>query len=127
MAALNRWVFRVSDGQLMMGPVLDPSIYLTDQVNFALVDLPDSQPHPSPRLNRAVDSTTLRAATAQEQADYDLVLLDFAVKTAVDNERLISAVVWTIIDTYSAPATVAKYQNARTKIINAYKARPWQA
>ena len=43
----------------------------------------------------------------------------------IDEERLISAVVWTVIDTYSAPATVAKYLNARTKIISAYKLRPW--
>jgi hypothetical protein len=53
--------------------------------------------------------------------------LDAAVKASVDAERLISAVVWTIIDTFAAPATVAKYQAARTKIINAYKLRPWQA
>lgn len=52
--------------------------------------------------------------------------LDAAILRAVDGERLISAVVWTVIDTYSAPATVQKYQNARTKIIAAYKARPWQ-
>lgn len=51
--------------------------------------------------------------------------LDIEVKVAVDNQRLISAVVWTIIDTYSAPATITKYQAARTKIINAYKSRPW--
>ena len=59
---------------------------------------------------------------AHEQAE-----LDEAVKASVDGERLISAVVWAIIDTYSAPATVTKYQAARTKIIAAYKARPWQA
>ena len=57
---------------------------------------------------------------AHEEAE-----LDAAVKAAVDSERLISAVVWTIIDTYSAPATVTKYQAARTKIINVFKARPW--
>lgn len=52
--------------------------------------------------------------------------LDVAVKAALDTERLISAVVWTVIDTYSAPATVAKYQAARTKIIAAYKSTPWK-
>lgn len=59
---------------------------------------------------------------AHEEAE-----LDAAVKASVDSERLISSVVWTIIDTYSAPATVTKYQAARTKIIAAYKARPWKA
>ena len=53
--------------------------------------------------------------------------LDAAVRASVDGERLISAVVWTIIDTFAAPATPAKYQAARTKIITAYKARPWLA
>jgi len=51
--------------------------------------------------------------------------LDSEVKQALDAERLISAVVWAIIDTYSAPASKAKYGTARQKIIDAYKARPW--
>jgi hypothetical protein len=109
----------------MMGDYLDPSVYLTDQVNYTLVDLPDTDPRPSPRLHRAASATAVRAATTQEQADYDQIALDAAVRQSVDAERLISAVIWAIIDTYSAPATVAKYQAARTKIINAYKARPW--
>ena len=58
---------------------------------------------------------------AHVQAD-----LDEQVKRTLDTERLISAVVWTVIDTYSAPATVTKYQAARTKIIAAYKAQPWK-
>jgi hypothetical protein len=52
--------------------------------------------------------------------------LDDQVKAAVDQERLTSAIVWCIIDTYSPPATVTKYQAARTKIINAYKLTPWK-
>lgn len=51
--------------------------------------------------------------------------LDAQVKTALDNERLISALVWTIIDTYSPPATIAKYTAARTKIISSYHLQPW--
>ena len=125
MAAGNRWVYRVADGLLMMGPWLDPSLYLSDQVNYALVDLLDSQPHPHPRSHRAASATAVRAATAQEQIDYDFLALEGAVKLLVDNERLTSAIVWTIIDTYSAPATVTKYQAARTKIIAAYKGTPW--
>ncbi len=56
----------------------------------------------------------------------DTADLDTAVKAALDSERLYSAIVWTIIDTYSAPATKAKYDSARTKIIAAYKAQPWK-
>lgn len=48
------------------------------------------------------------------------------VEHALDTQRLASAIVWTVIDTYSAPATKAKYQAARTKVITAYKDRPWQ-
>jgi len=51
--------------------------------------------------------------------------LDAGVMSYMDAERMFSALVWAIIDTYSAPATPTKYQNARTKIINAYKTRPW--
>lgn len=82
------------------------------------------------------------AATAQQRIDGDALaltydpltdtvyrdeVLDAEVKRAVDDERLISAVVWTVIDTYSAPATPTKYNAARTKILTAYKNRPWLA
>ena len=53
--------------------------------------------------------------------------LDAEVLTALDAQRLISAVVWAVIDTYSNPATRAKYLAARTKIVNAFKAEPWKA
>ena len=52
--------------------------------------------------------------------------LNAAVTDALDNQRLISAVVWTIIDQLAAPATITKYNAARTKIIAAYKAQPWK-
>ena len=51
--------------------------------------------------------------------------LDAQVTTLMDNERVFAALVWAIIDTYSAPATRAKFQAARTKIVAAYKSRPW--
>jgi hypothetical protein len=53
--------------------------------------------------------------------------LDAAVKIALDQERLASAIVWVIIDTVAGPATPAKYAAARTKIITAYRDRPWKA
>lgn len=52
--------------------------------------------------------------------------LDAQITQQLDDERLISAVVWTIIDTYSAPATIAKYTNARAKIVAVYKSQPWK-
>lgn len=56
----------------------------------------------------------------------DVADRDAAIKQALDTDRLISAVVWCIIDTFAAPATGAKYQAARTKIIAAYQAQPWK-
>lgn len=60
---------------------------------------------------------------AHEQAE-----LDDAVKASVDQERVISALLWTILDTYAEfkPATIAKYNAARTKIITVYKTQPWK-
>ena len=34
--SMNRWVYRVSDGQFCFGAGPDPAIYLTDQVNYGL-------------------------------------------------------------------------------------------
>lgn len=52
--------------------------------------------------------------------------LDAAVKATLDDERLISAIVWAMTDALAAPATIAKYQTARTKIVSAYKTQPWK-
>lgn len=51
--------------------------------------------------------------------------LDAQCRQALDGERLISAVLWCVIDTFAGPATRAKYLAARTKILDAYKTRPW--
>ena len=52
--------------------------------------------------------------------------LSAAAGATMDSGRSFAAVVWAIIDTYSPPATVAKFQAARTKIINAYVSQPWK-
>lgn len=52
--------------------------------------------------------------------------LDAAIKALVDTDRLTSSVVWAMIEALAPPATVAKYQAARAKIISAYKAQPWK-
>lgn len=57
---------------------------------------------------------------------YEQAELDAAVAGHLDTERIFSALVWAILDTYSSPATVTKYNSARTKIVNAYKAQPWK-
>ena len=76
---------------------------------------------------QALAQATIDAFNPDDQAAIDADL-DEQVKLAVDQERLISAVVWTILDTYAEfkPATIAKYTAARTKIIAAYKLTPWK-
>lgn len=78
-----------------------------------------------PTAQQSCAQATIDTFDPNAQAVIDAEL-DAEVKQAIDTERLMSAIVWTIIDTYSAPATQAKYNAARTKIITAYKAQPWK-
>jgi hypothetical protein len=111
----------------MVGTAGDPAQIYVQPSAYTEVDVPGNQA-PDPRLERydGMSPTKRRAATTQEIAAYDDTQLDAAITTVLDTQRLISAVVWAILDTYSAPATPAKYQAARTKIINAYKLTPWK-
>ena len=65
----------------------------------------------------------------QAVADYhtvkDDVRRDAAVRARLNDDRLISSVVWAVIESVNPPATRAKYDAVRSKIIDAYKARPW--
>lgn len=126
---MARWVARNSDGMWMMRDAGDPALILTQPASYTEHDVPGTQP-PDPRLTRAdgTSPTKTRAATAPEMAAYDAAVLDTEVIKAVDQERLISAVVWTILDTYAEfkPATIPKYQNARSKIVTVYKSQPWK-
>ena len=56
---------------------------------------------------------------------HDSAELNLAVSGHLAQERIFSAIVWAILDTYSAPATVTKYNAAKTKIVAAFKNRPW--
>lgn len=67
-------------------------------------------------LIASFDPTDQTIALADQDAD---------VKRAIDDERLIAAVVWTVIDQLAPPATIAKFNAARTKIIAVYKTHPW--
>lgn len=77
---------------------------------------PDAlQPAAQPIID-AFDPNAPAHETAEREAE---------VVVHLDQERIFSAIVWAILDTYSAPATVTKYAAARNKIIQAYKGRPW--
>lgn len=115
MSALNRWVYRVSDGQILMGYGFDPSLYLTDQVAYALVDLPDTQPPPDPRTQRAAGPTTLRVATAPEIAAYDATVRTARFQGAADDKdrlAMIALVVRAKNETAWAGMTAAQKKTA---------------
>ncbi len=81
---------------------------------------------PSATAQQKSDGAALVATFNPTDPGFAAADLDAEVTRALDQERLISAVVWTILDTYSPPATVAKYNAARTKIVSNYKATPWK-
>lgn len=78
-----------------------------------------------PSTFQAAAQPTIDAFDINDPA-HDIADLNAQVTAALDTERLQSAIVWTLIDTYSPPATKAKYANARTQIITAYTAQPWK-
>lgn len=85
---------------------------------------PSDAPGPTAQESAAIMAAILAFDPndlAQALAD-----LDTEVRQALDSERLISAVVWTILDQIAPPATPAKYAAARGKIIAAYKLQPWK-
>ena len=47
------------------------------------------------------------------------------VTKALDEDRLVSAVIWTLIDHYDTPVTADKYTTLRAEIIEAYQTPPW--
>lgn len=77
---------------------------------------------------QVVDANAFIQAFNPNDPALEAAELDDQVKAILDNERLISAVVWTILDTYSEfkPANLAKYQAARSKVVTFYKSQPWK-
>ena len=122
----TRWVARVSDGLWVLQGSDDPSKANTDPKHYIYVDVPGSTPDPRLERYSAGSPTKRRPATPAEIAAFDVSKLESTVVGNLDNERIFSAIVWTVIDTYSAPATSQKFAAARTKIIAAYKTQPWK-
>jgi hypothetical protein len=118
---MPQWVIRSSDGVFLRDKSGEGLV--TGEIVMDVVGAPDAR---TERYD-ATSPTGRRAATAPEIAAYDDAVLDSDARVRMDVERVFSALVWAILDTYSAPATVAKYQAARTKIIAAFKAQPWKS
>lgn len=119
----NQWIYEKATGKWMMLFRL-PAVFLTDAVNYGIVDLGNTPP-PDPIFERFDATNGRRAATPAEVIESQNDQLGVSIASTMDVDRLTSAIVWTIIDTFAAPATVGKYLVARAKIIAAFKARPW--
>jgi len=83
-----------------------------------LDDATDGQQATAATLIAEFDADVEREATEAEQ--------HLAIVTkALDEDRLVSAVVWTLIDHYDTPVTADKYTTLRAEIIEAYQTPPW--
>lgn len=122
----TRWVARVSDGQWVLYGIDDASKANTDPKNYIYVDVPGATPDPRLERHSPTSPTKRRPATTSEIASFDAARLESAVIAALDDERMYGAIVWAVLDTYSAPVTKQKFAAARTKIIAAYKTQPWK-
>ena len=109
-------IVRISTGEFV------PGGGIPDGVVLKLVTVANN---PNERTQKWSDALGVVEKTAQEIADYDAAQADESAALAFDPLRLQNAIVWAILDTYSAPATVTKFTAARTKILAAYKAKPW--
>lgn len=90
---MNRWVYRIADGQLCMGDGPDPAAHLKDRINYRLIDLPDTDPWPDPRTQRVVDATrSLRPATDAELAEYDAVVRGAQARARIKGDPVITAI-----------------------------------
>lgn len=88
---MTNWVYRVSDGQLILG-VYDPAIINTAPTGYAMVSISDDIV-PDPRAQRVASPTSLRAATAIEQAAYDSAVLDAKASQDFDADLRMQAVI----------------------------------
>ena len=68
--SINKWVYRVADGQFCFGNGPDPAIYLSDSVNYGLADVGDDKPMPDVRTQKWSGSAVVEK-TAAELAAYD--------------------------------------------------------
>jgi hypothetical protein len=126
------WIARNSDGAWMVRGFGDPSLIHSQPASYTEVEVPGDVV-PDPRLERydAARPSKRRAATALEIAAFDDASLTAEVLIIVDQQRLISAVVWVILRQMFPSDTVTqtrtKYTNAaRPQIIDAYRTQPWK-
>lgn len=123
----TKWVVRVADGAWVLQGNDDPSKANSDPTNYIYVDVPGVAV-PDPRLERydAMAPSKRREATSIEIAAFDAdrhgreiaaLLLDSALPEG--------ALVWALIEAFDPPATIAKFDAMRDRIITAAQGRQW--
>lgn len=115
----NSWVYRVADGQLMMGRLHDAGVYPADSVNYALVTLEDSVPQPSPRLHRAASASAVRDATSAEMTTYDQEVADKQADASYKDKDVLAMVAVILEKTDTAFNTTDTNATQRTKVVAA--------
>ena len=122
----HRWAVTAATGELLFGgpAPYDVAGKLSPQeLRVVLFSAPN------PRTQKW-NGTAVVAKTAAEIMAYDNAKRDERLNNELaarmDAERIFAALTWAILDTYSAPATINKYNEARAKIVNAYKTQPWK-
>lgn len=121
----NKWVYERATGKWLL-EFRDPAIYLTDVVNYGLADLGTDKPSPDPITERYDPTTGRRPATVPEVLDSQADLADSVAAKSIDTARILSSLLWALIDTIAPPVTLNKYLAARAKVLTAYKGQPWK-
>ena len=148
-AALRAHQLAIRDTGFMPEPLMvawagkgSPAVVAADEKRYPLARLLDQID--ALQLSAQIDAAALVAALRSPESvirywaavaalrattppDVTALLADAEAVVRLERERIFSALVWAIVDTYSAPATVPKSNAARTKIINSYQAQPWKA
>lgn len=117
---VTRWVYRKADSVFLRGGFYDP---VFDAVLEGVVEFPETDPHPDPRLNRFDAVLGKRLATAPEIAAYDAAQLDDAARAQIDDLKGIkAAVICSLWGRLARQPTSAEIAAERTRFLNIYKA-----
>lgn len=97
------WKYHVATGVFISGGPID---MVAENANFAIVALTR---HPNPRLERFDHNTkTIRPATTQEIAAYDVAEVDKLADEEFNNSRLIKAFAMWTASQLNVPVTTMK-------------------
>lgn len=118
--ANSKWIYRKVDSVFLRGGFYDPPF---DALVEGLVEFPDADPHPDPRLNRFDPVVGKRLATADELLAYDAAIVAASATRDIDEQKAIkAAVICSLWGRLARQPTTAEISAERTRFINIYKA-----